>query len=134
MKVKKVYLNDDDILVAGHLIERPFHKPVFYPFDGRCGFSSQTVHNRKDLITFSDAAYRAFYQEHYRPGMDIRVMQLGNEPMRFPVGTVVHVIKVDDGPQIHCSYGNKNRINLIPGIDTFQKIYGRRCHDENYES
>lgn len=24
MKVKKVYLNDDEILIPGHLIERPF--------------------------------------------------------------------------------------------------------------
>lgn len=122
MKVKKVYLNDDEILVPGHLIERPFRKPVFYPFENKCGFACQIVHNKIDLIEYSKASYRAFYKEHYRPGTDIKVMALGNEPMRFPVGTVVHVIKVDDGPHIHCTYGNKNRINLIPEIDSFQKV------------
>ena len=33
MEVKRVYFNDDDILVPGHLIKRRFRKPVFYPFD-----------------------------------------------------------------------------------------------------
>lgn len=133
MKVKKVYLNDDDVLVSGHLVERPFRKPVFYPFDNRCGFSYQVIHDMADLVEFSESAYRNFYKEHYRPGTDIKVMALGNEPMRFPVGTIVHVLSVDDGPHIHCTYGYKNRINLIPGVDTFQKMHGSRCHDENYK-
>jgi len=122
MKVKKVYLNDDEILIPGHLIERPFRKPVFYPFDNRCGFSYQIVRNKDDLVEYSDSAYRAFYKEHYYQGSDIKVMKLGNEPMRFAIGTIVHVLKVDDAANIHCTYGHKNRINLIPGVDTFQKV------------
>ena len=43
MKVTRIYYNDDDILVTGHLIERIFRRPVFYPFDGKCGFSYQYV-------------------------------------------------------------------------------------------
>ena len=122
MKVKTIYLNDDEILIPGHLIERPFRKPVFYPFDSRCDFSYQIVYSRDDLVEYTDSAYRAFYKEHYPQGTDIKVMNLGGEPMRFAVGTVVHVLKVDDAANIHCTYGYKNRINLIPGVDAFQKV------------
>ena len=55
MKVKKVCLNDSGILIPGHLIERPFRKPVFYPFDSRCGFSCQVIHNKKDLMKYTSA-------------------------------------------------------------------------------
>ena len=122
MKVTKVYYNDDSILVEGHLIERFMRKPIFYPFDPRCGFTSQKISKRKMLIKHTREAYRAFYKEHYPVGTKIRVMALGGEPMRFPAGTIVFVIKIDDAPNIHCTYGRKNRINLIPGVDTFRIV------------
>ena len=80
------------------------------------------IENKDDLVEYSDSAYRVFYKEHYHQGTDIKVMKLGNEPMRFAIGTIVHVLKVDDAANIHCTYGYKNRINLIPGVDTFQKV------------
>ena len=122
MKVTKVYYNDDSVLVEGYLIERFMRRPIFYPFDPRCGFTSQRVVDRSQLVEHKQDSYRKFYRETYPVGTKIRVQQLGGEPMRFPTGTVVFVIKVDDAPNIHCTYGRKNRINLIPGVDTFRIV------------
>lgn len=122
MKVTKVYHNDDSILVEGHLIERFMRKPIFYPFDPRCGFTSQRVLDRSQLVEHRQDSYRRFYKEAYPVGTKIRVQALGGESMRFPAGTIVFVIKVDDAPNIHCTYGRKNRINLIPGVDTFRIV------------
>ena len=122
MKVTKVYYNDDSVLVEGYLIERFMRRPIFYPFDPRCGFTSQRVSDRSRLVEHKHDSYRKFYKEAYPVGTKIRVQQLGGEPMRFPTGTVVFVIKVDDAPNIHCTYGRKNRINLIPGVDTFRIV------------
>lgn len=122
MKVTKVYYNDDSVLVEGYLIERFMRRPIFFPFDPRCGFTSQRVSDRSQLVEHKQDSYRKFYKEAYPVGTKIRVQQLGGEPMRFPAGTIVFVIKVDDAPNIHCTYGRKNRINLIPGVDTFRIV------------
>ena len=122
MKVTKVYYNDDSVLVEGYLIERFMRRPIFFPFDPRCGFTSQRVSDRSQLVEHKQDSYRKFYRETYPVGTKIRVQRLGGEPMRFPTGTVVFVIKVDDAPNIHCTYGRKNRINLIPGVDTFRIV------------
>lgn len=122
MKVTKVYYNDDSVLVEGYLIERFMRRPIFFPFDPRCGFTSQRISDRSQLVEYKQDSYRKFYRETYPVGTKIRVQQLGGEPMRFPAGTVVFVIKVDDAPNIHCTYGRKNRINLIPGVDTFRIV------------
>lgn len=122
MKVTKVYYNDDSVLVEGYLIERFMRRPIFFPFDPRCGFTSQRISDRSQLVEHKQDSYRKFYKEAYPVGTKIRVQQLGGEPMRFPTGTVVFVIKVDDAPNIHCTYGRKNRINLIPGVDTFRIV------------
>ena len=122
MKVTKVYYNDDSVLVEGYLIERFMRRPIFFPFDPRCGFTSQRISDRSQLVEHKQDSYRKFYKEAYPVGTKIRVQQLGGEPMRFPTGTVVFVIKVDDASNIHCTYGRKNRINLIPGVDTFRIV------------
>lgn len=122
MKVTKVYYDDDSILVEGHMIERFMRKPIFYPFDPRCGFTCQKISKREMLIEHTREAYRNFYKEHYPVGTKISVQALGNEPMRFPVGTCVFVTKVDDAPNIHCTFGRKNRINLIPEVDSFRIV------------
>lgn len=122
MKVTKVYYNNDSVLVEGYLIERFMRRPIFYPFDPRCGFTCQCISDRSQLVEHKQDSYRKFYRETYPVGTKIRVQQLGGEPMRFPAGTVVFVIKVDDAPNIHCTYGRKNRINLIPGVDTFRIV------------
>lgn len=122
MKVTKAYYNNDSVLVEGYLIERFMRRPIFYPFDPRCGFTCQCISDRSQLVEHKQDSYRKFYRETYPVGTKIRVQQLGGEPMRFPAGTVVFVIKVDDAPNIHCTYGRKNRINLIPGVDTFRIV------------
>ena len=122
MKVTKVYYNDDSVLVEGYLIERFMRRPIFFPFDPRCGFTSQRISDRSQLVEYKQDSYRKFYKEAYPVGTKIQEQALGGEPMRFPAGTVVFVIKVDDAPNIHCTYGRKNRINLIPGVDTFRIV------------
>lgn len=92
-----------------------------------------SVENNRDIISTVLSASKTYAvclkdsgkpigRETYPVGTKIRVQQLGGEPMRFPAGTVVFVIKVDDAPNIHCTYGRKNRINLIPGVDTFRIV------------
>lgn len=125
MKVSKIYYNDDSILVPGHLVTRILRKPIFYPFEPRCGFDSQRISKREELVEYSKSAYRKFYKDAYPVGTKIKIFALGNEPMRFPTGTEVFVIRVDDEPIIHCTYGRKHRINLIPGVDSFQIVQSK---------
>ena len=49
MEVTRVYYNDDSILIPGHLIKKRFRKPVFYPFERKCGFDYETI-NDEELI------------------------------------------------------------------------------------
>ena len=68
MEVKRVYFNDDDILVPGHLIKRRFRKPVFYPFERRCGFdyeiiSYEIISNKELIVEYSTESYRKFYKD-----------------------------------------------------------------------
>lgn len=53
MKTKKAFYNDNGSLVSGILIERFFHKPVFYALEEECGWSSQVIskRNKEMLIT-----------------------------------------------------------------------------------
>ncbi|MBQ7818497.1 MAG: hypothetical protein IJ341_02250 [Bacteroidales bacterium] len=50
MKVDRVLYNDDGVLIPGHLITRPFRKPVFLPFCNKSGFDKQIVYNKNDII------------------------------------------------------------------------------------
>ena len=50
MKVTWIYYNDDDILIAGHLIKRFFRNPVFYPFERECGFDCQYITGRDQMV------------------------------------------------------------------------------------
>lgn len=63
MEVKRVYYNDDDILILGHLIRRRFRKPVFYPFDMRSGFGNEIVNNENLILGYNTKAYRKFYKD-----------------------------------------------------------------------
>lgn len=60
MKVKKICLNDNGVLIPGHLIKRLFRRPVFYPFapyDEKCGFNYQIIHNKDDLVEYDISAF-----------------------------------------------------------------------------
>ena len=43
MKVTWIYYNDDDILIAGHLIKRFFRKPVFTLLKGNAGLTASIL-------------------------------------------------------------------------------------------
>ena len=65
MEVKRVYYNDDGILTPGHLMKRRFRKPVFYPFDKKCGFDYEIIRDEKLIVEYSLEAYRRFYKDAY---------------------------------------------------------------------
>ena len=80
MKVSRVYYNDDDILVPGHLIRRLFHRPVFFPFERKCGFSYQIIHKKESLFPLKKAVEREFYKAAYPEGTRIKVVRMYEKP------------------------------------------------------
>lgn len=122
MKVTRIYYNDDDILVTGHLIERIFRRPVFYPFDGKYGFSYQYVTRKDCLVEFTGRAYREFYKKTYPAGTKIKMIAMRNEPRPVPNDVKGIVKLVDDQATIHCVFEDGRRIGVIPGLDAFIKI------------
>ena len=66
MEVKRVYYNDDGILTPGHLMKRRFRKPVFYPFDKKCGFDYEIM---RENISMENLEHRMIkYQLHQDEG------------------------------------------------------------------
>ena len=122
MKVTRIYYNDDDILVTGHLIERIFRRPVFYPFDGKCGFSYQYVTRKDCLVEFTGRSYREFYKKTYPAGTKIKMIAMRNKLYPLPEGTKGVVELVDDHAVIHCVFEGGRRIGVIPGYDVFIKV------------
>lgn len=122
MKVTRIYYNDNDILIAGHLIERTFRKPVFYPFDGKCGFNYQYVTCNDCLMEFTERNYREFYKEKYPVGTKIKMIAMRNKLYPLPEGTKGVVELVDDHAVIHCVFEGGRRIGVIPGYDVFIKV------------
>lgn len=121
MKVSRVFFNDDDILVRGHLIRRMFHRPVFFPFERKCGFDYQVVRNKDCLLPLKESAERKFYKNAYPAGTKIKVLKM-YDPYPVPNGSVAVVDMVDDDPQIHCTFENGRHIAVKPGFDVFRKI------------
>ena len=122
MKVTWIYYNDDDILIAGHLIKRFFRKPVFYPFERECGFDCQYITGRDQMVKFTEEDYRTFYKEKYPAGTKIKVIAMRNEPHPVPNGIRGVVELVDDLSTIHCIFEGGRRIGVITGLDAFIKI------------
>ena len=122
MKVTRIYYNDDDILIPGHLMERAFRKPVFYPFERKCGFGCQYIMDKNCLIKFTEEDYRVFYKEKYPAGTKIRMIAMRNEPYPVPNGTRGTVKAVDDIATIHCVFEDGRCLGVIPGLDAFIKI------------
>lgn len=122
MKVKRVFYNDDDILIAGHLIERRFRKPVFYPFEAKCGFDSEIIRDKSLIVEYSEEAYRKFYKATYPEGAKILLVKMKNDPRPIPNGTKGIVDYVDDAPTIHCKFDNGRYLGVVPGVDIFHKM------------
>ena len=122
MEVKRVYYNDDDILIPGHLIKRRFRKPVFYPFDMRSGFVNEIVNNENLIVEYSTEAYRKFYKDTYPEGTRIVLIEMKNDPNPVPKQTKGTVDSVDDAPTIHCRFDNGRYLGIIPSVDAFRKI------------
>ena len=115
MEVKRVYFNDDDILVPGHLIKRRFRKPVFYPFERRCGFDYEIISNKELIVEYSTESYRKFYKDTYPEGTRIVLVEMKNDPRPIPAMTEGTVDTVDDAPTIHCRFDNGRYLGIIPG-------------------
>lgn len=122
MEVKRVYYNDDGILISGHLIRRRFRKPVFYPFDIRCGFDYEIIRDDELIVEYSTEANRRFYKDTYPEGTRIVLVEMKNDPRPIPAMTEGTVDTVDDAPTIHCRFDNGRYLGIIPGVDVFRKI------------
>ena len=122
MEVKRVYYNDDGILIPGHLMKRRFRKPVFYPFDKKCGFDYEIMRDEKLIVEYSMEAYRRFYKDAYPEGTRILLIEMKDDPHPIPAGTKGTVDSVDDAPTIHCRFDNGRYLGVIPGVDVFRKI------------
>lgn len=121
MKVSRVYYNDDDILVPGHLIRRLFHRPVFFPFERKCGFSYQIITKKDQVLPLNKTVEREFYKAAYPKGTHIKVIRM-YDPYPVPDGCVGTVVLVDDDPQIRCVFENGRHTAVKPGFDMFRKI------------
>lgn len=121
MKVSRVYYNDDDILVPGHLIRRLFHRPVFFPFERKCGFSYQIITKKELVFPLKSSVEKEFYKRNYSEGTRIKVIRMF-DPYPVPDGSIGVVSFVDDDPQIHCTFEDGRRIAVKPGFDVFRKI------------
>ena len=121
MKVSRVFYNDDDILVRGHLIRRLFHKPVFFPFERKCGFDYQIVTRRERVLPLKKSVELEFYKKAYPAGTRIKVIRM-YDPYPVPDGSIAVVDHVDDDPQIHCTFDNGRYTAVKPGYDVFRKI------------
>lgn len=121
MKVSRVFYNDDDILVSGHLIRRLFHRPVFFPFERKCGFDYQYITKKDTVLPLKDSVERRFYKAAYPAGTKINVIRMF-DPFPVPDGSICVVDMVDDDSQIHCTFENGRRIAIKPGFDIFRKL------------
>lgn len=122
MEIKRIYYNDDNILVPGHLIRRKFRKPVFYPFNGKCGFDYEVVGNKRLIIEYTKEAYRKFYKTTYPEGTRIVLVSRMNGLSSIPAYTKGTVDSVDDSPTIHCRFDNGKHLGIVPGVDMFRKV------------
>lgn len=122
MKVRRVYYNDDDILIPGHLIERRFRKTIFYPFEAKCGFDSEVIRDRELVIEYSKEAYREFYKDAYPEGTKVLLVEMKNDLKPVLCETKGVVDHVDDAPTIHCKFENGKYLGIIPEMDVFRKM------------
>lgn len=49
-KVSRVFYNDDGVELPGLLVQRPFRRPVFFPFEAACGFDSQIIYMENEAL------------------------------------------------------------------------------------
>ena len=121
MKVKRVYYNDNEILIAGHLIEDVLEHPVFYPFERR-RYECQEITDESLIIDYNSESYRKFYKEHYPAGTRIVLFGMKNEPHPLPRGVRGTVKHVCDDPMVHVTFDNGRYLGLIPDVDQFAKL------------
>lgn len=121
MKVKRVYYNDNEILIAGHLIEDVLDHPVFYPFERR-RYEYQEITDESLIIDYNSESYRKFYKEHYPAGTRIVLFGMKNEPHPLPRGARGTVKHVCDDPMVHVTFDNGRYLGLIPDVDQFAKL------------
>lgn len=49
-KVSRVFYNDGGVDLPGLLVQRPFCRPVFFPFEAACGFDSQIIYKEDEAL------------------------------------------------------------------------------------
>lgn len=60
--------------------------------------------------------------EEYPTGTKIRLIEMPDDPRPIEPGTVGEVITIDDAGHLIVRWENGRGLNLIPGIDRFEKV------------
>lgn len=69
-RVTRVFYNDDGVELPGLLVQRPFRRPVFFPFEAACGFDSQIIYKE------NEALIRPMGVFHFAGGSDTHILCL----------------------------------------------------------
>ncbi len=62
-------------------------------------------------------------RQRYPPGTEVELIAMPEDPYPVPPGTRGKVIMVDDAGQLVMKWSNGSSLSLIPGVDSFQKVF-----------
>jgi len=58
----------------------------------------------------------------YPEGTKIKLIEMADDPLPVPSGTIGTVVSVDDIGSIHVQWENGSNLAVIPGVDSFSKL------------
>ena len=73
-------------------------------------------------VMFPGTKFILHLREEYTPGTKVRLIEMPDDPLPIEPGTVGEVKGVDDAGHIMVKWENGRGLNLIPGIDHFEKV------------
>ena len=73
-------------------------------------------------VRFPGTDYILHLREEYAAGTRIRLIEMIDDPLPIEPGTEGVVERIDDAGQLHIKWENGRGLNLIPGVDRFEKV------------
>ncbi len=74
------------------------------------------------IIRFPGTSYILHLRDEYTEGTKVRLIEMPNDPRPIEPGTIGEVENVDDAGHIMVKWENGRGLNLIPGVDRFEKV------------